>query len=983
MFNRKCNTTRKWQIFLVCVCVMMSALCGYGKERKSPNEYTFLIDVRDNLTRRPMDLAEVSITVQKGSNKSTVMGFTRDGEAEITVPSEAVKYPIAITYRANEPDKQMWEYETERIEYEVKNKYSRIQNVGTVYLKHKKQIELNEVSVTASKVMFYYKGDTLVYNADAFVLAQGTMLDGLISQMPGVELDRKGRIKVNGREVSSLLLNGKDLFNGKRQLMLANLAAYTVRDIAVYNKAGFESEALGINAGSNYVMDVRLKRQYKHGVLGNAEAGYGTDNRYRTKLFGMWYSDNVGMTAFLSSNNLNDDAKPKPGYSDGSWSDLNPSTGTGAYHSGGITYNAEGPDRKWHAQGDAIAKYSDGTVRQSHTYEILIPGSKMYLYSWNDTRSKDLSISTSHTFKATAAKRTVFTLIPQFEYTKNKSQSSYLSASFNQEIADVSRSIIENIYIGETSYSQHLINRNLVTRLGRRNGLRLNANGYSLIKLNRYDGRSMLTLGAAAKVANQNSDEYTYRRLNFQAYSEQDYSMLQHYDQSPYRDREYKGYARFSQDLGFWNAVFKLDYDFTRNEHTRTSLLYQDEIAQDFLTPAILPSFGSGLPLDATESYRSSEWENRHSLQASFAFSKRKPDYRKFSWGASIDVPLAVSQRKLDYVRGENDQHIRSTKFLPEVKASFYGQWQPSKDHFSFTVGFSSSVHQPHLLSMVNVIDNTNPMNLMFGNPNLNNSRTNNVSISFAKQGRNPYHRVKISYSTINNAISQGLYYFLNTGQQICRPYNVDGNCNATGSYTIGWRRNEKWYIDNTISGSFVRSRELIGAIVASDIDFDLSAVPPTNRVDNYAFSEEIDGYFKFGGKHTLKPFVKLTLHQYRSPNPAIDNEMTFSGCYGSSALLNFPHNWSLNTDLSLYNRRGYMDSRLNTSDVLWNARVAKSFINGNLVCTIEGYDLLRQLSNISYTVNAQYRTETVTNVIPAYFLLSIKYNFNKQPNRN
>ncbi|MDE6535989.1 MAG: outer membrane beta-barrel family protein [Muribaculaceae bacterium] len=970
-------------IYAVCCFCIISALCGYGKERKLPNEYTFLIEVRDNLTRRALDFAEVNITVQKDSNKSTIMGFTRDGEAEIAVPSGAVKYPIAITYRPNEPDKKMWEYETERIEYEVKNKYSRIQNVGTVYLKHKKQIELNEVSVTASKVMFYYKGDTLVYNADAFVLAQGTMLDGLISQMPGVELDRKGRIKVNGREVSSLLLNGKDLFNGNRQLMLENLAAYTVRDIAVYNKAGFESEALGINAGSNYVMDVRLKRQYKHGFLGNAETGYGTDNRYRAKLFGMWYSDNVGMTAFLSSNNLNDDAKPKPGYSDGSWSDLNPSAGTGSYHSGGITYNAEGPDRKWHAQGDAIVRYSDGTVRQTQTYEILIPGSEMYQYSWNDNRSKNLSISTSHTFKASAAKRTVFTLIPQFEYTKNRSQSSYLSASFNQEIADVSRSIIENIYTGETSYSQHLINRNLVTRLGRRNGLRLNADGSSLIKLNRYDGRSMLTLGAAAIVENQNSDEYTYRRLNFQAYPEQDYSMLQHNDQSPYRDREYKGYARFSQDLGFWNASLKLDYNFTRSEHTRTSLLYQDEIAQDFLTPAMLPTFGSDLPLDLAESYRSSEWENRHSLQASFSFSKRNPDYRKFSWGASIDVPLVVSQRKLDYTRGENGQHISSTNFLPEVNASFYGQWQPTRGHFSYTIGFTSSVNQPHLLNMVDVIDNTNPMNLMLGNPNLNNSRTNKVSINFAKQVRNPHHRVNISYSTINNAISQGLYYFLNTGQQISRPYNVDGNCIANASYTIGWHTYEKWYINNTIKGSFVRSRELIGSALASDADFDLGTAPPTNRVDNYAISEELDGYFKFGGKHTLKPFVKLTFRQYRSPNSAINNDMTFSGSYGASALLNFPYNWGLNTDLSLYTRRGYMDSRLNTTDVLWNARVTKSFINGNLVCAIEGYDLLRQLSNVSYTVNAQYRTETVTNVIPAYFLLSIKYNFNKQPNRN
>lgn len=69
--------------------------------------------------------------------------------------------------------------------------------------------KLNEVVVTASKIKFYNRGDTIVYNADAFQLAEGSMLDGLIAQLPGVELSSNGQIKVNGEFVESLLLNGK------------------------------------------------------------------------------------------------------------------------------------------------------------------------------------------------------------------------------------------------------------------------------------------------------------------------------------------------------------------------------------------------------------------------------------------------------------------------------------------------------------------------------------------------------------------------------------------------------------------------------------------------------------------------------------------------------------------------------------------------------------------------------------------------------
>lgn len=957
-----------------------AALC-FSKERRVPAEYALRVEVRDNLTRRALQGAQVNVKVKTDSLNISKMGMTRDeGEAVMPGIPAAKRYTITVSYRPWQDEQKLWEYEKETVEFEVKNPYLKTQDVGTIYLKHKTHKQLNEVEVTASKVMFYYKGDTLIYNADAFILAEGSMLDGLISQMPGVSLDRRGRIKVNGREVDQLLLNGKDLFNGNKQLMLENIGAYTVKDIAVYNKNGFEGEALGINAGTAYVMDVRLKRQYKHGFLGNVEAGYGTDNRYRGKAFGMWYSDNVGMTAFLSSNNLNEDAKPKPGYSDGSWSDLNPSTGTGSMHSGGITYNAEGSENKWQIRGDAIARYADGTVSQLQNHEVLIPGNEMWQYSWQDSRTKDFSVNTAHTLKASAAKRVVFTVAPRFDYSRRRSEDSYLSASFNNEIKDISRSVIENIYSNE-GYSQYMLNRNMQYRLRRENRTAFNVDASSLIKLHRHDGNAMLTLGGAAMVNNQHFNTYTFRQLNFPAYPENEYSMLQHNSQEPYRDREYRGYVHFNRSLGFWGAKLNVDYDFTRTEQSRTSLLFQEDLAQDYLTPSMLPGLSIGLPLNATESYFSNQWENRHALKASFSFNKRNKDYRKFGWGMNVDVPLTVSQRNLDYQRGDNEQHFRSTTILPEIKASFFGQWQP-RNHYSFNLNFSSSAHQPQMLNLVDIIDNTDPMNILLGNSNLINSRSNTFSFNFSKQGRNPYHRVSLSYTTINNAISQGSYYFLNTGQRISRPYNVNGNRNASASYTFGWAKMEQWYVNNTIRSSYVRSRELIGSAVASDLNFDLSTAPPTNRVDNYSISEEIDGYFKFGGKHTLKPFVKLTLRQYRSPNSAINKDITFSGSYGASALLNFPHNWGLNTDLSLYTRRGYMDARLNTTDVLWNARLTKSFLKGSMVCALEAYDILRQLSSVSYTVNAQYRTETVTNVIPAYFLLSFQYRFNKQPKR-
>ncbi len=88
---------------------------------------------------------------------------------------------------------------------------------------------LDEVTVTATKVKMVIKGDTIEYNAAAFQLAEGSMLDNLIRALPNAELDNNGRITVNGEFVSELMVNGRDFFKGDPRVALSNLPAYTVK----------------------------------------------------------------------------------------------------------------------------------------------------------------------------------------------------------------------------------------------------------------------------------------------------------------------------------------------------------------------------------------------------------------------------------------------------------------------------------------------------------------------------------------------------------------------------------------------------------------------------------------------------------------------------------------------------------------------------------------------------------------------------------
>ena len=237
---------------------------------KAVRKLTLKGEVQDIRAHKPL----IGATVALLSADSTVIaqkearqhwyaeGFDWEtSEFSFDVPAMPAKYIFRISHVG---------FKTTYVDYKLERIGRREHERGLppFYLAPQSTV-LQEVVVTASKVKFYYRGDTLIYNADAFILAEGSMLDALIGQLPGVELKRDGRIYHNGKFVDDLLLNGKQFFSHDRKLMLENLPAYTVKDIAIYNKQTDENEWLGIKDehSQRYVIDVRLKKEYMIGWI--------------------------------------------------------------------------------------------------------------------------------------------------------------------------------------------------------------------------------------------------------------------------------------------------------------------------------------------------------------------------------------------------------------------------------------------------------------------------------------------------------------------------------------------------------------------------------------------------------------------------------------------------------------------------------------------------------------------------------------------
>ena len=182
-------------------------------------------------------------------------------------------------------------------------------NLNLPAIKMRRMLEkaLDEVVVKATKVKMFYKGDTLVYDATAFKMPQGSMLDALIRQMPGVTMNDAGEIFVNGRKVDELMLNSRSFFKGDRKVLLENLPYYTVKDIKVYDRQSDLSRALGYDVDSkSYVMDVNLKQEYNRGYIANVEGAVGTEDRWLVRAFLLGFTDHWRFTLLGNLNNVNE-----------------------------------------------------------------------------------------------------------------------------------------------------------------------------------------------------------------------------------------------------------------------------------------------------------------------------------------------------------------------------------------------------------------------------------------------------------------------------------------------------------------------------------------------------------------------------------------------------------------------------------------------------------------------------------------------------
>jgi len=856
--------------------------------------------------------------------------------------------------------------------------------IEDVLLRHTpaKERQLGEATVRATKVKIYTKGDTLVYNADAFQLAEGSMLDALIKQLPGAELKDDGRILVNGKQVESLLLNGEDFFRGDNTVMLDNLPAYMVKDVRVYDKDGKLSEFAGRNMGDRaLVMDVRLKKQYSIGWIANAEGGYGSADRYLGRLFALRFTPQSRISLFGNVNNLNDMRKPGQ---DNEWTPEKMPHGLVETQMGGLDYQVKDRMKRYEVTGNATVNHYDGDYYTSTSALRFLPDGDTWERSENRQLIGNFTLRTNHRFEYKWENMKQISLTPSFSYMHWDNHSSGLSATFAEDPSlYVSEGLLDSIRRPDAGPLLRRIALNRYLADARREGRTTAAglNGEAMLKPNEAD---VLIINGQVNWKDNRTEEFSHTLYDYPATGGQTPSDFRNRHSLGHPDRRLD--YTLEADYYFWfpnNLCITPSYSFgqarTDNDYALQRLDQLDGWGEG--TEHELGALPSEVDyalhtLDLQNSFALGQTDTWHdlSLYSKWEGSGRQGNSEIGYWRVSLTLPVRFMHRKLDYARAAYDGITRRHTVFFQPFFCLERYWNNWNSSFNFR--YSLRGNSPAMTDFLEIENTADPLNISTGNPDLADTHTHlfNFNLKHNKSAKQRFFNMNANFTLRQNAVAQGYTYDRTTGVRRYRPENVNGNYMLTGNanYTLPLDRPRRLTLSTSTYAEFSHSVDL----VSTD-----HAAPRRSTGKVFWATERLRLDYRIG-KMRLGAQGFVGWNNARSSREDFATQNVYDFNYGPTIQIELPWGIQFSSDLTMYCRRGYSDPSANTNDLVWNARLAKRVPKANLTFLIDGFDILHNLSNLTQTMNSQGRTETYRNVLPRYVMAHVIYRLHIKPKK-
>lgn len=961
--------------------MLVAAMPAYSQPDKTDDFLILSGYVKDAVTKEDLVGAKIIFYSPFKHRDDTVTALTRhyyraDDIREVAVFSIAVaKKDTTYVIEVMHPG-----YETQLVTVPVAKvgKRENYRDIPVVFLQRATK-KLGNVTVTASKVKFYNKGDTIVYNADAFQLAEGSMLDALIAQLPGAELNSDGQIKINGEFVETLLLNGRDFFKGDNKIMLENIGAYTVKNIEVYKgQTQMEKWVNDSTAEKHLTMDVKLKKEYMRGWIINAQAAGGTKERYLGKLFASMFTPTTNLTFVGNANNLNDNRNP--GKND-SWTPEMMPSGTRKYHNAAMDYEYRSPDEKKSFSG--YVKFEGNTNRNVTTTARtnFFSSGDTYDNSFRGGKDNDIKLETRN-YANLETNRWYWWHMVLGRFIKRDSRSSSLSASFNREQHDITAKALEALYSDSSPERlDAIINRSISESDNDRREWELQF--YPTYNYKVPGTNDILRIQGGVKYQDRRDKNWQDYNINYGANPVPADVKRQFTNESPFRTLTLDGTVQYNFS-GIKNFGFSIEYSYRFLSRDKNSSMYAlDRLADMGIFGTLPADYESAF--DPMNSYTSRLIENKHDIIPRISW------YNISDNGEQLIVylrpTLSILHQNLAYERNYVAYPVRRTSFVSKIgntDARIDYRFRPYQDGKSRSFSnmlqytFNLDTRTPDLMHLIDIENDTDPLNISLGNPGLKNAITmrHQLTWNFRPAFKYLNNSLRLSYETIHNALVRGYTYNTTTGVRHNRTYNVNGNNTFSGnnSFSIQFGNKQQFMASSSTNLTLGRYADMIG--VNQD-------EPTKSRVSSNVISQGLNLTWQIG-KQSLRLNGQVS-HRHTSSTREDFNTID-ANHYRYGILGNFflPAGFGINTDFTLYTRTGYGSKELDTTDAIWNLQLSYTppAGKGRWVFMLDSFDILKRLTNVHYAVTASGRTVSYTNALPRYVMLSIQYRINIQPRK-
>ncbi|MBQ2300174.1 MAG: TonB-dependent receptor [Bacteroidaceae bacterium] len=795
--------------------------------------------------------------------------------------------------------------------------------------------------------------DTVAYNADAFKLPEGSMVEELIKKLPGIVVDENGGFTFNGKNISQILVDGKEFFGNNRNLVLQNIPAEIVDKIKAYDKKSDMARITGIDDGNeSTVLDIAVKKDKKKGFFGNANAAYGTHDRYNGSMnVNSFKGDQkfsfVGNANNTSGNGLND------------------------HQSLGTTMNWE--NEKLELNGSINGNFNQSSsASQSNSQNFELQNSA---YSASKNQSNSRSGNFGFQYKIEWEPDSTWNILfrPEFSLGKNSGASGSESATWNDnpflhsptplaDYQELSKTIGVNHRLSDNWNRSKNINASASLQINKRlkkPGRNITFNfgggyGDSENQSNNYSQTDYYLLQAI------NGGDSVYHKVQYNRGANYNYNLNARFSYS--EPIAYQTTLQFS---------YNYRYSFRDNDRDVRSIFdpYNDTLGvnagnySDF--------YDSEHTVDDLQqiSYTRNIGQN-HDLRLQVRMNRTK--YR-LTIGANVQPQVS----KVDYRKGRIDTLLRRTVVNASPVVNFRYKFS-RQEQLDFR--YNADTGWPNITDMIpDTLSDANPLNIRIGNAELKPSFTQHLNFDYRRTVVE-YQRtssVNLQFRTTRNSTANRTEYNEVTGGRVSMPVNVNGNWNASGSFNFNTAldKNKYWRIN---TNTRINTSKSVGYLYRSR---------DKATVENHTRSANFNEWMRITYRRDWESEwqVEFNAHGNFSYNLHRSNNATASNLdnkyfsYGGSFVITTPWGMTISSDIEQQSRRGYSDASMNTNRLIWNGSISQRFLpHKQLTVSLRAIDILNERDDINRSVSAVSRTDTQSEMVRSYVLLSAYWRFGR-----